>query len=194
MQKKQNTPPKVGTVIHRARKAHGWTLEELAKRSGVSRSMLSQIERDLTNPTFATVWRITSALGLGLEGVLPSPQSIREMSLLPDHATPALGSADRKCTLRILGPMELAAYVEWYDFQAAKGGALISEPHEAGTTEHLTVLDGKFQVQSGEQVATVAAGETIRYRGDLPHAIRNLRDAPSRGLIVVTHAPAQNPR
>src|SRR3546814_16984089 len=52
------SPPKLGGEILRARKDAGLSLAELARRSGVSKSILSQIERDSTNPTIATVWRI----------------------------------------------------------------------------------------------------------------------------------------
>ncbi len=46
-------PPNLGKIIREARKSLGLTLEALAQRSGVSRSMLSAIERETANPTFA---------------------------------------------------------------------------------------------------------------------------------------------
>ena len=61
------TPPKVGSEIQRIRLQHNLTLDQLAVKSGVSKSILSQIERDLSNPTLATIWRITKALESPLE-------------------------------------------------------------------------------------------------------------------------------
>ena len=63
-------PPKVGSEIQRLRLKHNLTLEQLAVKSGVSKSILSQIERDLSNPTLATIWRITKALESPLEDIL----------------------------------------------------------------------------------------------------------------------------
>ena len=63
-------PPSVAETIKRLRRQKSLSLEELAQMSGVSRSMLSQIERDATNPTVATLWRITSALGISIDEVL----------------------------------------------------------------------------------------------------------------------------
>lgn len=53
-----DSPPNVGDFVHRLRRARGLTLEDLAGRSGVSKSMLSQIEHNRTNPTVAIVWRL----------------------------------------------------------------------------------------------------------------------------------------
>ena len=65
-------PPKVGDEVHRLRRAHGLTLDELATKSGVSKAILSQIERDKSNPTLSTIWRITQALDHPLEDLLSS--------------------------------------------------------------------------------------------------------------------------
>ena len=61
------SPPKVGGEIQRLRLQHNLTLDQLAAKSGVSKSILSQIERDHSNPTLATIWRITKALESPLE-------------------------------------------------------------------------------------------------------------------------------
>ena len=65
-------PPKVGDEVHRLRRAHGLTLDELATKSGVSKAILSQIEHDKSNPTLSTIWRITQALDHPLEDLLSS--------------------------------------------------------------------------------------------------------------------------
>ncbi|MBC8158087.1 MAG: helix-turn-helix transcriptional regulator, partial [Alphaproteobacteria bacterium] len=59
----QDTPPNVGEFVRKLRRSRGLTLEDLAEGSGVSKSMLSQIERNKTNPTLATVWRLCECLG-----------------------------------------------------------------------------------------------------------------------------------
>ena len=180
-----DTPPSVGETVHRLRRGHGLTLDELARRSGVSKSMLSQIERNRTNPTFATVWRLTNALGIGLDEVLRNGDEEKAVDLVPGHAVPTIRSADGKCLLRILGPLDMAGSVEWYELIAEPGAALVSQPHEAGTMEHLSVLEGTFSVDSGDQSMEVAPEATGRFRADQTHAIRNPGDAPARAFLVV---------
>ena len=180
-----DTPPSVGETVHRLRRGHGLTLDELARRSGVSKSMLSQIERNRTNPTFATVWRLTNALGIGLEEVLRNGETEKTIDLVPGHAVPTIRSADGKCLLRILGPLDMAGSVEWYELIAEPGAALVSQAHDAGTTEHLSVLEGSFTVESGDQSMEVAPEATGRFRADQTHAIRNPGQETARAFLVV---------
>ena len=89
------SPPKVGTRLKKLRSAQNLTLDDLALRSGVSKSMVSQIERNRTNPTFATIWRLTNALGVGVEQVFRDEDAAQPViELLPSHATPSITSAD----------------------------------------------------------------------------------------------------
>lgn len=180
-----STPPNVGQYVRSQRRSRGLTLEELANRSGVSKSMLSQIERDQTNPTLATVWRLCDSLGVSVESFLGQDERVEAIEVLTAHATPSIRSADGGCELRILGPLNLGGQMEWYDMRAQCDAELVSQPHDAGTVEHLTVLDGALVVESGGERRTLEVGETARYRADRPHAIRNEGDRPARALLVV---------
>ena len=62
--------PQIGPYLKQFRKRNGKTLDDLAKGSGVSKSMLSQIERNQANPTVAVVWRLANALGVPLADLL----------------------------------------------------------------------------------------------------------------------------
>ncbi len=66
---------------------------------------------------------------------------------------------------------------------------MVSDPHGPGTVEHLTVLDGTLEVESGGESAEVAAGDTARYRVDENHAIRNTGAGAAKALLVVLQAP-----
>jgi XRE family transcriptional regulator, regulator of sulfur utilization len=178
-------PPNVGANVRRLRRAQKMTLDDLSARSGVSKSMLSQIERDQTNPTLATVWRLCESLGVSVETFFGGDKQGAAVERLSAHATPSIRSADGRCDLRILGPLDLGGSVEWYEVRAEPGAALISDPHEPGTMEHLTVLEGSMAIESGGERHKVAAGETVRYRADQPHAIHNDGKAPARALLVV---------
>jgi transcriptional regulator with XRE-family HTH domain len=175
----------IGEVVRRLRKAQNMTLEQVAKRAGVSKSLLSQIERDQTNPTLATLWRLTKALGANLEDVLRREDQTRPIEHLATHATPVITSADGSVSLRILGPLDLAGQVEWYELTARPGATLKSSAHEPGTVEHLTVLDGELSVDSGGGTRSARAGETLRYRADLDHAIRNTGKSEARAMMIM---------
>ncbi|MFC7048155.1 helix-turn-helix domain-containing protein [Emcibacter nanhaiensis] len=185
----RHSPPDVGSKIKELRSARQMTLEQLARASGVSKSMLSQIERGRTNPTVATLWSLTAPLGIDLADLLDSKgedQATRhEISVLPSHQCPAIQSADGKCSLRILGPIDLVSQMEWYDMQIEPGGILESEPHSAGTREHITVLEGALRISNGLHQQDLAAGDTARYEADIPHAIENIGKSKARAMLVV---------
>jgi transcriptional regulator with XRE-family HTH domain len=170
----------------RLRKARALSLDDLARRSGISKSMLSQIERDRTNPTVATLWRIAGALDVGIDSILAPRGPADVVNLLPGYGTPAFTSADARMHWRILGPVELAGRFEWYELRAEPRSQTTSEGHEVGATEHVTVLEGELRVTSGERTDTIAAGATARYRADVRHSLSNETDAPAVALVVVT--------
>jgi XRE family transcriptional regulator, regulator of sulfur utilization len=180
-------PPSVGETIRQLRRDRNWTIDELSRSSGVSKSMLSQIERGLTNPTVATLWRLTNALGVPIEAALrgPAGEPAAAIEHQAAHATPSIGNADGSVRLRVLGPLSLAGKVEWYELLAQPGGLLASEPHPDGTEEHLSVLDGRLQVDAGNASQEALTGETVRYAADQRHAIRNPGSVPARALLLV---------
>lgn len=182
-------PPRVGDTLAALRQAGSLSLDALSRKAGVSKSMLSQIERGQANPTVAVVWRLANALDVGMGELLGSaaPSDPTPIELLPAHAAPAIRSPDGLCELRILGPIALAGQFEWYALSVQPGGILASQAHEHGTREHLSATTGLFEVQAGEQVQRLRSGETARYAADRPHAIRNPGKTVANGWLVVVH-------
>jgi transcriptional regulator with XRE-family HTH domain len=181
--------PEIGPIIQRERKARHLTLERLAALSGVSRSMLSQIERGESNPTFAVLWGLTQALKIDLGDLISGepthPNSPIDVVSVP--LTPEIKSPEGHWRLRILSPPTMAGKVEWYEVEIAAGGKLASAPHAPGTHEHLTAQTGGLHVRTklGEQ--TLKAGETARYRADVEHEITNHGRTPAKALMVVVY-------
>lgn len=181
-------PPAVGERIQQLRQAQRLSLDDLSRRAGVSKSMLSQIERNQANPTVAVVWRLANALEVSMPELLGSPATAAPpIVTVAAHATPSLRTPDQRCELRILGPIDMAGHFEWYELIVQPGGALESQPHEPGSREHLSVLSGTLEVVSGEASQKLKAGETARYAVDVGHAIRNPAKSVATALLVVVH-------
>ncbi len=181
--------PQLGAALQRARKMRQLTLDQLAQRSGVSKSMLSQIERGKANPTFAILWNLTYALGIELSSLVDQVAPKKRDQEIIDHqkayATPVIKSADSLCELRILSPRHTILPVEWYEMNLKTNGVLRSERHAEGTYEHLTCLDGELKVCIGDHEMILAEGETVRYGADQPRQFENTTDGESRALLVV---------
>lgn len=183
-----SSPPEVGATLQKLRLKRGLTLEDLSRAAGVSKSMLSQIEREKSNPTIAVAWRLANALGIGIEELLSSqPQDVEAIHILEPHETPTLPGSHAGYVLRILGPMELAGKYEWYELTLAPDGALVSNPHDPGTAEYLTLLHGAVEVEVDGVKKKLKTGGTARYQADKNHAIRNTGKTEAKALLVVIH-------
>lgn len=186
----QINAPQIGPIIQRTRKTHGLTLEQLASISGVSKSMLSQIERGQANPTFAVLWGLTRALKIEFADLLDggaAPVDDNTIELVPVGHTPEIRSADGLCRLRILSPPQLAGQTEWYDVEIAPSGSLDSAAHAPGAFEHFTAWTAGLEIGSGDAVRSLKAGETARYPADIPHRITNRSAKAAKGLLIVLY-------
>lgn len=182
--------PQIGPVIQRERKQRRLTLDQLAVRSGVSRSMLSQIERGEANPTFAVLWSLTRALEIDFSDLIGDAATAVErgpLEVLTTALTPEIRSADGRCRLRILSPPRYAGRVEWYAVELEPDGQLNSAPHTRGAFEHFTAWSAGIRVESGGVFAEIGAGETVRYAADVEHRISNVGPDPASGLLVLLY-------
>ena len=171
--------------LKEARQAQGLNLDAVAKLSGVSRSMVSQIERGESSPTIATLWNLTRALQVDFAGLLDDSAGDR-IEVLRAADVPSIENRGAGCTIRILSAPEDAGRHEVYELRFAEGGVLDSQPHRRGAREHLTVIDGKLVVTSGDATQKIGQGDTARYAADVPHRITS--DRPSRAFLVVQDA------
>lgn len=184
----QQSPPEVGATLQKLRLARGLTLDDLSRAAGVSKSMLSQIEREKANPTIAVAWRLSNALGIGIGELLADEtREVEPIRVVDAHETPTLPGDHAGYVLRILGPMELAGKFEWYELTLAAGGELVSQPHDPGAMEHLTVLHGALEVEVEGTKRKLKLGGTARYQADRKHAIRNAGKTEAKALMVVIH-------
>ncbi len=180
-------PPRVGAQIQRMRSELGLTLDDLSRAAGVSKSMLSDIERDKANPTIAVAWRLTNALGVSLDQLFAQQKAPEAIAVAGPHDIPTLSGHDGKYQLRVWGPIELAGKFEWYELLLQPGGALVSNAHEPGTREHLTVLQGAIDIEAAGATRRLKVADTARYLADEPHAIRNAGKTEAKALLVVIH-------
>jgi transcriptional regulator with XRE-family HTH domain len=164
----------LGGRVKQLRGTRGWSLEALANASGVSRSMLSQIEREQANPTLAVTLRIAQAFGLALGELLEMPGATSSVTVIRADDRTYHYRSDKHCRIRTLSPLNLEKDVEFYEVQLEPGGALRSSPHFQGTREFLTVQKGQIRVESGEDSETLNPADSATYRADLPHAIVNV--------------------
>jgi len=163
----------LGDRVKELRQKKGWTLDQLSGACGVSRSMLSQIERNGVNPTVAVALRIAQAFGIALGSLVDAPVAAAKIEVVRADDRSTHFRSDKDCRIRTLSPLHLEKEVEFYEIRMRPGGALRSAPHFPGTREILTVHQGTVRVTSGGGVQELGAGDSAHYPADVPHEIAN---------------------
>jgi mannose-6-phosphate isomerase-like protein (cupin superfamily) len=143
--------------------------------------MLSEIERANVNPTLAVTMSIARAFGMSIGEFLESPAVSSNLHVIRKEDRTYHFRSDDKIKIRTLSPLFLEKDVEFYEVTLQPGGDLKSAAHFAGTREFLTVEKGRVRVTSGDDSEDLNERDSVSYRADLPHSIRNL----SQGVALV---------
>jgi len=166
------------------RRKQGWTLEQLAKSSGVSRSMLSQIERGSANPTLVVAFRIARAFGLSLGDLVDTPVNRRTIDVIRAEDRTYIFRDDDDVRIRTLFPLNLEKDVEFYELRIKHGGRLESAPHFEGTREFLTVEKGRVRLVSADESTELGEGDSAHYAADVDHCIENIGRGEAIAFLV----------
>lgn len=161
-----------------------WSLDALSSACGVSRSMLSEIERANVNPTLAVTMSIARAFGMSIGEFLESPAVSSNLHVIRKEDRTYHFRSDDKIKIRTLSPLFLEKDVEFYEVTLQPGGDLKSAAHFAGTREFLTVEKGRVRVTSGDDSEDLNERDSVSYRADLPHSIRNLGQGVALVFLV----------
>jgi transcriptional regulator with XRE-family HTH domain len=174
--------------VRELRKKKGWTLEELSAACGVSRSMLSEIERGNANPTLAVAFRIAGAFSMSLGDLVDVPAASRKIDVIRADDRAYHYRTDKNIRIRTLSPLRLEKSVEYYEVTLRPGGVLSSSPHFEGARELITVQQGAVRVSSDGENAELLRGDSAHYAADVPHAIKNVSKEDAIVFLVVTYA------
>ena len=177
----------LGRRVKKLRGDLGWSLEELAAASGVSRSMLSEIERERANPTLSVTYRIARAFGLSLQDLIESADSASSILVIRADDPAQVFRSDMQCRIRTLSPLNLEKDVEFYEVRLPVNGELCSQPHVDGTREFLAVEAGVVALQSGNFNVVLSMGDSATYRADVAHAIVNSGKREAVLFLVVIY-------
>ncbi len=158
--------------LRRLREARRMSLDEVSRLSGVSKSMLGQIERGEVNPTISTVWKIAGGLKVPYSELLSRPQNVCEAMDIT-NIRPVLEDEGRYRNY-LLFPMEEGRRFEMLYIEIDAGGTLQAEAHPRGTQEFVYVFSGKLQVRLEGGEMTAAKGGALRFVADRPHHYANL--------------------
>ncbi|MGO0060794.1 helix-turn-helix domain-containing protein [Brevibacillus fluminis] len=162
------------------------SLDKVAEMTGVSKTMLGQIERGESNPTINTVWKIATGLKVSFTSLINQPQP--DTLLVTQQDIHPLLEDNGRYRIYPFFPFDESRRFEMYAVEIDKGGYLSADAHSEGTEEFLTVFAGELTVRVNQEEYTVKSGESIRFKADRPHVYHNSGDSDAR-ISMVIHYP-----
>ena len=174
----------IAASLQRERRRAGLSLAEVARRAGIAKSTLSQLESATGNPSVETLWALSTALNVPfaqlVEPTRPKVQIIRAgegPTVFSEHA-------DYKATLLAASPPNSRRDI--YLIAAQPGDARESEPHMPGVVEHVVISSGRALVGVIEEPVELHPGDYVAYPGDVAHLFKAL-EPDTLAVLVSEH-------
>ncbi|MFF8642499.1 helix-turn-helix domain-containing protein [Streptomyces sp. NPDC015345] len=172
----------VAAALRRERTKAGISLSELAKRAGIAKSTLSQLEAATGNPGIETLWALAVALGVPFSVLVESPAPA--VTVIRAGEGPSMRAEDAPYVGTLLSAGPTGARRDIYHGAMEPGAARESEPHIPGSVEHIVISTGRLLAGPREETVELAAGDYMSYRGDVPHLYRALEPGTTFVLVM----------
>ena len=182
----------VARNLRMLRARSGWSLDTLAARSGVSKGMLIAIEQARSNPSIATLCRISDAFGVALVRLVEMAEQPAVRVVTPEATIPLWRSQAGSSAILLVGS-DPPQHLELWDWRIRPGDGYSGEAHPAGTREVVWVLEGELTLQVSGDTVTVASGGAAVFLGDRPHRYANTGQHELRFAMAVSQPPASGP-
>ncbi len=160
----------IAVNVKKMREKRKLTLDAAAEITGVSRSMLAQIEKGDVNPTISVLWKIAVGYKVSFTSLL-EPQQQSSVDFLP-AAEPLNEDGGRYLNYPVFAFDEAKGF-ECYRIVIKPQGCLQAQPHLQGAEEYITVFEGSAAITVGEKTYNLNKGESIRFMANVPHAYAN---------------------
>jgi transcriptional regulator with XRE-family HTH domain len=176
----------VAANVRALRAARGMSLGDLAAASGTGKATLSRLEAEQANPTVETLYALADALEVpfGALTTAPAPAAHHVRAQDVPHVG---GSVEARVLTQIAG----GALVEALDITFPVGHVRSSSPHPPGVTEHVLLTVGRLRAGPLDAPTELAAGDVLRFAGDVPHQYAALGEEPARAIVLMAYPTQQ---
>jgi XRE family transcriptional regulator, regulator of sulfur utilization len=168
------------------REQRHYSLDELAALTGVSRSMLRQVEKGDSSPTISTLWKIANGLKVSFTSLVKEEKA--PVSVIDNLAGTPITEKDESYRLFPLFPFEPDRKFESYFVQMRPGAKLESEGHRGEVEEYIFVTQGVLRLGVGESSFRVEKDHSIRFPASGAHSYRNAGTAVVKMIMIIYYA------
>jgi quercetin dioxygenase-like cupin family protein len=175
----------VAEELRRHRKRRDLSLEQLSIQSGVSRSMISKIERCETFPSTTILSKLAEALETTFSRLMASPIE-RAMIFIPSSRQPVLRDEPSGYVRRCISPVLPGRGIDWVlNTLPAGGGTGEFVGHRHGVEEYIYVLQGRLQATVGKNSAVLNEGDSLYFEADAEHHFKNVGKSPCQYFLII---------
>ncbi|ARA75155.1 DNA-binding protein [Pectobacterium brasiliense] len=175
---------RLAVSIRRERERLNLSVTELAKRAGLAKSTLSQLETGIGNPSLETLWALAMALDIQVSQLIGQPRQHVQVIRANEGAATYSEQANYAATL--LAACPAGAQRDIYRLKVQPGEARVSQPHRPGTVEHVILSSGRARIGPVTQPVELSAGDYISYSADVPHLFDAL-EANTSAVMLIEH-------
>jgi transcriptional regulator with XRE-family HTH domain len=175
----------VAEALRMRRRHQGLAIEQLAELSGVSRSMISKIERAEAVPSTSVLSMLAEALGVTFSQLLMQREE-QDIVVLPQRVQPVLRDQTSGFTRRCISPILPGRGIDWVLNTLPPGSSTgVFTAHRRGTDEYIYVLTGVLEARLGDQIQKLAAGDAIYFQATQPHEFRNVAKQDCQYFLII---------
>lgn len=169
---------KISSTLKELRSKKGWSLDITSKKTGVSKAMLGQIEREESSPTIATLWKIASGFDVSFSSFVEESEQDQSALIYRQPQLQQFHKHDNRITIMPLFPFDEKLGFEVFLIELLPGCIHLSPPLQKGVIEHIIPVNGSIEVLAQEKWLRVNQHEGLRFDASLPHGYRNLSNEP----------------
>lgn len=175
---------RVGQALRTLRERRRLSLDQVAQLTGVSKPMLGQIERGVTNPSVLTLWKIAQGFGVSFSVFLDDPLA---PDLVRHEDQPLVTDDEGRYRVRTAWTRRPGDPVEWHVMDLEAASTHVAEPHADGVEEWVLVIEGALTIWTGDGEHRLNAGDLLHFRADTAHTYANPSAHRARAHILITY-------
>ncbi|MGL4451286.1 MAG: helix-turn-helix domain-containing protein [Sarcina sp.] len=169
----QNFMDEIGKAIKKIRAEQNLSLEELAKRTGVSRLTLAKIEHGEANPSMNIMWKICNTLSIQFTELF----AIKEKIVLSKASdSEGIEAEDKSFRIEFMFREESKSPTEFFRIYLSKSKSILTEKHNKGSIEIATVMRGEVLIKVEDKEFILEEFDSIKFNADKSHEYKNISD------------------
>ena len=167
----ENYQETIANNLKKIRVERELSLDKVSSLTGVSKSMLAQIEKGKANPSISTLWKLSNGFKISFTELLTSNEN--DVELISTSNMAPLIEDNGKLRNYPISLFDSDKRFETYQIELDPKGNHKAEPHPPKTIEYITVMSGNIEVTVNKEKYHLKKGDTLKFKADVNHVYEN---------------------